>query len=151
MARPLAPVLAPNPHVASSEMLCPPSLIVPEQFPSVFPDKALLLSVSIPSLATAPPSLFENVLLITIAAAAAVEAMAPPVAAPLSAKVLLVTVSVPLLKMPPPWLALLLSNVLLVTTRVPLLEMPPPLPGELPCATVRSFNLSVALELTKNT
>ena len=55
--------------------------------------------------------------------------MPPPLSvALLLEKVLLFTVSVPLLKMPPPLLALLLEKVLLFTVSVPLLKMPPPLP-----------------------
>src|ERR1019366_10268773 len=103
MVWPCAPVRVPKPHVASSEMLWPPLLMVPlRQFP--------------------PVGLLANRLLLIVRLKALSSLlMPPPKLALLPEKVLLVTIAVPLLPIPPPappFGALLPEEVLVVAVRV---------------------------------
>jgi len=77
--------------------------------------------------------------------------MPPPLPlVPLPEKVLLVTVSVPLLEMPPPPEELLKENVQLVTVRVLVFSMPPPwLLDPEPWAMVRFCRFNVPPETLK--
>src|SRR5215469_13326748 len=119
MVKPLAPVLIPNPHEASSEMLPPPLTILLAQFPPGFaprtvpltlivlpklkmptlllPENVLLATLSVPNSVTIPPPtdalLPEKVLLVMLVVVDAIESMPPPATAVLPEKVLLDTIS----------------------------------------------------------
>jgi hypothetical protein len=120
MVLPLAPVLLPNPHEASSEMLSPPLVIPPTQLPpAVLPANMLLVTVTVLSTQLPPTQVLSM--------------PAPPgggkngeASAELPENVLLMTVALPKFSIAPPLplnssplsVAELSENVLLVTVIV---------------------------------
>ena len=124
----LVPV-ALNPHVLSSEILKPASVIVPEQLPpALLAAKIVFFKEPGEPKLTAPPEpappeepLPEKVLLVTVSVKSVLLSMAPPEpAAELPEKVLLVTVKVEPFSMAPPEPPVELpEKVELVTLKVP--------------------------------